>query len=351
MGIAGHLIAPLLLATTQLMTPAHAYEIRPRQGIHEAITVAALDCLAISSDQQPQDCDRYASHLAYLSEDPLGYSYGELEQAVRWPDDPTRQIRPATLIKFGFNASLNCPRYLRRSPELGNAGLLCSSHYGDLQFFHAMVSQTGETAQQTRAKILDWARFTFEVATGRIDPTMDYCEYFRSPSSSIADSMAPASFPFCRSEARPNGWRISTLFSLQCRNPISSQTCTEVTGLSASTLSRRTALGALLHLIQDSFSQSHVMRGTREGATYMALVECSLPSRFYDYRAQNASHHRVANDIPQFGTSCATSAEADDVITASAMTLWYVRERSEPAEFVRYLERRVVGSNRITARD
>jgi hypothetical protein len=323
-------------------TQSEAYEIRPRLGLHEAMTLAASECLLVSP-QAPWSCHLYSSRLEKLAAGKPAYAYGGLERAVRWPDDPTRQIGVSSLFKFAFNASFYCPRHLRNNPEIGNAGLLCSSHFGRLQFWHAMVSETGETRSETLRKMLAWSRFTFEVATGRISPDTDYCQYFGENNSAIASKMKPENFPFCITEDNEQGWQISTLFSMKCSHPIWSGRCTAVTGLVADSLSRSAATGALLHVIQDSYSQSHAARGPGNGATFEPRIECLFPTRFYDYRLQTTHVHRAADKVPVFAPSCLRGGEVDDAITASAMALWHVRQRSDPDELVAYLERRVFG--------
>lgn len=320
---------------------AGAYEIRPKDGIHEAMTLLASECLAAAKGAEPRDCLVYGGRIPSLLSRRRPYSYSDLEEASRWPDDPTHQIRGASLLKFGFNARINCPRILRKNPEVGNAGLLCSSHHGTLQFMHAMQSSAGEDTAATRAKILDWARFAFSVATHRVDLNQSYCDYFRRNQTSISSAFAPSSFPFCKANGQTPGWRVSTLFSLKCGNPVSSRNCVEPNEFRDSNLARRNATGAVLHLIQDSFSQSHAARGDSGDPSFSSVVECRLPTAFYNYKRQTSSAHGRADQVPTFARSCGPGAEADDVITASAMALWHIRQRSDPALLISYLENRV----------
>jgi hypothetical protein len=46
----------------------------------------------------------------------------------------------------------------------GGASLLHRSHFGDLQFMHAMATKDGEPAETTRRKILMWAEFSWRTA-------------------------------------------------------------------------------------------------------------------------------------------------------------------------------------------
>jgi len=108
-------------------------------------------------------------------------------------------------------------------------------------------------------------------------------------------------------------------------------------------LARITAEGALLHLIQDSYSQSHTVRGTPHvDHTYEARADCYLPTHFYTYWGQ--LKHGVADRVPELGATCGNGGEADDVITASAMAIYYVSQRpSTPEVFEAYLQDRVFG--------
>ena len=48
--------------------------------------------------------------------------------------------------------------------------LIARSHFGDLQFFHGMASSDAELPSVTKEKMLTWARFLVDVASGQVAP-------------------------------------------------------------------------------------------------------------------------------------------------------------------------------------
>lgn len=326
---------------------AGAYEIKPKQPNHERLTAHAERCLAASAGRMPQRCALPADAKAFADVDLDASIYAG---AVRWPDDPTRQISATGIGKFLVNLGAErCKKYVEPGKPFG--GLLCNSHYGKLQFLHAMRSSADEPAEETRTKILAWTRTLFEVATGRgVDETTGYCAYFHGRPE-LSDALAPAGFPFCDDRTDPRSgktfkaWRVHTLFTLECRNPFSSARCTEIVGERGADLARKRAAGALLHLIQDSFSQSHTARGGNFPlGPYAARVVCQPVRAFYDY-GKNSSVHSAGDKAPAFDlVECAREGGAVlDPITASAQMLWLIEQRADPHAAVKLIDDRVLG--------
>jgi hypothetical protein len=154
----------------------------------------------------------------------------------------------------------------RLARVLGN--LLQRSHYGDLQFLHAMASP-GEARATTHQRMLAWAAFAYQVAAGSI------------PVTAKLDSV-----PMAWQQTLFNGLTNRTVHSLfETRDSASPATI------------RALALGALLHMVQDSYSSAHAAR-QRVGVR-MAPVGALL--RFHDYGCQNPSKHADADraDSPE----------------------------------------------------
>jgi hypothetical protein len=272
----------------------------------------------------------------------------ELAVAVRWPDDPTGEVRgrriSKTIFKFVAKMTGQCEKRYNRGMK---DGLLCSSHYGPLQFWHAMASRADEPTEETQRKMLAWAGFLYEVAAGD-DKFLrrNYCEYWRGQQGregkgELASVLAPEDdFP-CTKEGPP--WTISTLFSLTCRGARSSVTCDESLDPRDARLN---ALGALLHMVQDSYAQGHASRGSAElipgTKRVKSKFECLPINQFYTYGAQNDKKHRQADAFPQPGQSCANaSTGVHDPVLASANVLWFVQQKKGAKELTEYLEKRV----------
>ena len=123
----------------------------------------------------------------------------------------------------------------------------------------------------------------------------------------------------------------------------------DLPGEKADALARMAARGALLHMIQDSYSASHAARTIgefpSEAGPYTAQISCLFPRHFYQYDKQNPSVHGKADRPPVKATSCASINEADDAVTASAVTLWSLRPESgvSAEDYIAYLKARVFG--------
>lgn len=344
-----------VVAVGLAVPPVDAYEIKPKRSIHEAMTRLAIRCARAAADQPPADCRGYHGRIDNIAGFPGSWfaNFSKLEESVRWPDDPLRQLK-SPIAWAGFLTSVGYSCDAAQGGEevlaLHRRGLLCSSHYGRLQYLHSMASSRAEAGEPatTKRKMLDWADLTYGVASGRINLDQSYCAYFQANRSSISDDLAPKDFPFC--DAQPDGsgrytegWKLGTLFSLKCWIP-GGRGCTEFVGEKGGRLARRAATGALLHMIQDSYSQSHAARGPAlADGSYEPIVECALPSKFYYFNDQSKAGHGEADKPPSLSERCITGAKVDDAITASAVILWHLERNSDPNVVRQYLEQRVFG--------
>lgn len=319
--------------------PTEAYNISVKGAVHERITRLAERCAAL--DPMPERCPLPTTSREL---DKVDWAAGNYWYAVRWPDDPTRQGNMFGGVKFGINVGLGrCDHYLK--PGKPFAGVLCNSHYGALQFLHAMSSKPGETPAETRALVAAWARFAFGVASGRIMGTAPFCATVRAQGEPLAAALAPPEFPFCK-DGRSPAWKVRTLFVLRCRNPFSSQICSEAIGDDADRYAKLNATGALLHLIQDSYSRSHTGRGiVKPKGPYSARIDCLPVSAFYLYR-DNKKLHGAADRLPTFSDDCRREGAIIDPVTASARMLKYVGIGDAKAEdaAIAMIEREVLGA-------
>lgn len=109
--------------------------------------------------------------------------------------------------------------------------LLARSHFGDLQCLHAMATRDGEAAHDTRHRILLWSEFFYGVATGHIDGAKEL--------GTIDLGQIELLFPNSHVSVR-------TLFLIGRVGDL-----------------RHRAMGALLHMIEDSYAKGHVQRDVR----------------------------------------------------------------------------------------
>ena len=212
------------------------------------------------------------------------------EAGVRWNDDPGFKFLPgrgkyfgcragktvravtqpwcwARVFRHGENAAARGVRLTGR-----NGNLLVRSHFGDLQFPHAMALEDGESPEQTWRAIMAWMEFTWRTATGD-----DGFESRRLVNELPIDGFAE------RFRYNP-GWRIQDLFAL------------DNTGAHRAKVIQRIAFGSLLHVVQDSFAAGHVDRAPpTPGATCAGWRALGEIREFHSYSRQDSHKHGLAD--------------------------------------------------------
>ncbi|WP_444995386.1 hypothetical protein [Aliikangiella sp. IMCC44359] len=337
-----------------------ASTISPKTPVHESITRSAKNCFdnALLKGEKIKQCkmvilgedhhinmdwikpaeDEEQNFFVSWFKDPLTI-YPSLEKAVRWPDEPTNDINAVGIVKFGAKMLSDCNVVAKQTigGKLNiNSGLLCNSHFGDMQFMHAQASSINEPAIDTYQKIFDWAQFLFSVASGHMSELQmdtNYCDFFKKDTL-FHRSMLPGQNLVPCDDSKSSKWKLTTLFTFNCPNPFSSKNCYEISSFHKYDKSRIYATGALLHLIQDSFSQSHTERGRCEvkNKKVLAKAECLPITTFTTYK--NQENHADADRMPIFAKSCESSTTIDDPITASAKALWHIHHKSKLEDFM-----------------
>ena len=148
----------ILVWAFAISQPALAYEIKPYQAIHEAMTALAEDCVDQYGGAEPYDCSGYyAEHLGYYAD--LDYRNPVYLRSMtsRWPDDPERMLSGLGKIRFGL-IFLSCGDRVRNRSGIDQIGLLCSNHRGQLRFVHGARSSEDESFTETRASIFEVSR-------------------------------------------------------------------------------------------------------------------------------------------------------------------------------------------------
>lgn len=148
-----------------------------KSPVHESITLAAIGCNAsLGSESECVTLEAVREHRILL--------YG-----VRWPDDPPFQLNAKSpprikgcdtgvtlrstsqpLCWWGLfsdaGAQAKKKAYIK-NPAFGPGDyMLYRSHYGDLQFMHAMGTYDGESAGDTVSRMRMWAEFLWGIASG-----------------------------------------------------------------------------------------------------------------------------------------------------------------------------------------
>jgi hypothetical protein len=323
-------------AAVTISTPSAGYYISAKGPQHERLTALSEQCLRAAAGAYPQQCAIPQSTEAF--EDGTDWSQSKFARASRWPDDPTREIGTG-IIKFLINVGADrCEHYLDESEHPGEyAGILCHSHYGRLQFFHAM-RPANASDEQTRQLIDEWTGYAFRVATGRIPLDTAFCDSVAE--SALRSALVPPGFPYCPGgSARP--WTVRSFFAFRCGDPFSSKTCTV---LPEDGHVSYAATGALIHLIQDSFSQSHVARGgVFPTGPYSPRVVCAPATGFYSYAPEQRGEHSDADKAPAFDKACDGSV-VPDPITAVARLLWLAGNQCDERWAIQLIGSGVLGN-------
>ena len=348
-------LAGALLVATQ----SSAYLISPRLAVHETMTRMAYACLARAATE-PKACWTDSGRLKVAKG-----KFTPEEVAVRWPDDPVRKsdwvLSTGSLAKDILH---DCPKQVKdtngKDKTIYAAGLVCSSHYGRLQFLHAMASASDTDGKATLRKIQAWSAFTFDVATSRIDLDLDICRAVtpayggKRVYAALADAFEAGSGNSCDFPADvkkgEGAMTIRDFFTTDCSQiRVLGKKCNVGSGASGDAEARRVAIGALMHLVQDSYSQSHAARpidGIAVAFTgpFTATVACAFPVAYFDYGAQSVyDNHSNGDQAPMLDASCAKGAVADPV-TASAVIAWKIGHNRPTAEMTAWLSAHVFGS-------
>jgi len=195
---------------------------------------------------------------------------------------------------------------------------LVRSHFGDLQFFHAMASADGEAAQNTYSKILVWSEFAWRVSLG---------EY------GAETAMVNVELPGFDDLFRFNKeWRIQDLYALG--NP----------HIRSPEAMRKVAFGNLLHLVEDSFARGHVERRDPIAGQTCAATALPQPGKileFHSYSKQNPSKHGNGDSREAF--SAHWSADHPGVIDVGKALNTFFQNNSPWIEVKPYLESVVSG--------
>lgn len=247
---------------------------------------------------------------------------------VRWNDDPPFRLEEGearnTSCKITetirFTTQPICWARLFRDAEKkategkspnaeSRTSLLARSHFGDLQFLHAMASKDGEPAADTKKRIMMWAEFTWKVSRG---------DYGLDTKLKEVNIEGFDQF-FGRTE-----WRVQDLFALG--NPVLRRRIKDV------------AFGSLLHMVEDSFAKGHVERAGF-GETCPGMTDRVAPGgikEFHSYINQDSGKHGNYDSRNAFVEHW--TADRPTVIEVGQVLLDHQERRSTWEEVKPYVE-------------
>jgi hypothetical protein len=279
-----------------------------RSPCHEAITQASFGC----DKEALIDCAK------------KNHATPAMIWGARWNDDPPfRMTSGPGECKFDqtirANTQPSCWYALFKDAEKKAAAgatfgpgyaMLYRVHFGDLQFLHAMASQDGDAAEATRARIMMWAEFAWGLATETLPRDRR-----------LKDLGIPELGTYF-----PGDQSATILFSLG------------YPGFQNSKIAE-VALGSLLHMVQDSFSRSHVTRSDPLGGECDGMPGVRQPGmirQFHSYARQDHKAHNSADDPHALELSRLETTPSAVDVCQTIVQLW-ARKASWP-EAQKYLE-------------
>lgn len=295
---------------------SHAWEFQPapsdkglhgKQPVHELITSEAATAICRAAPGNPLCAPPGMSMLEGNCRASLGLCRG-----IIWNDDPLAYaFEPGNESVFRrkrnwyavgvirvWDGRANDYRMNKNRPDSLGVGLghelFQRTHWGDLAFLHAMRATSKERPEETRRKVLMWARFVLGVWSGRIprgtrlkDVVVDGAplaglELLSKDSEKNwngcqnAEKRDEEACDFGDWRNHPKPLQDTTVEELLC---FPSRHCDGYQGR---------AMGSLLHMVQDSYSPAHTDRPKMGPIT-----------EYFFYLVQGACHGLIDSADPE----------------------------------------------------
>ena len=277
--------------------------------VHETMTLLAYDYY--------ETPDASSGGAAKTSADTLKKN-GRLKDLVlgsEWNDDPDSLLRQGVTKAIHWYALFNdaklqseCRKQLGPKCEgkemAQNPMMLYRSHFGDMQFIHSMASFDDETAKITKEKMMAWAKFTYGIFIA--DENLDKQDI---------NNKNISSFVYIAMIINKPGWTVGALFDpvpggewKKSLNPLKvgryepngrprEQKKYEKDDDDDEISVKYIALGSLLHMVQDSYSDSHTAR--KGGCNPIARSKKEIIA-FRNYAGQKGDDHGIADAHPDW---------------------------------------------------
>lgn len=286
-----------------------SYEKKFIEPVHENLTIKSLN-------------------LAKKEYSSISINREDLVFGVRWNDDPLQFFKSHPTDFFVYYKD-SCTR---EDNIDASWDLLYRTHCGDMQFLHSMASMKNETAEETKAKIMMWAEFTYKVSTGEIPHNYRFENISNklSPESKVLFDKLITNNKSIRIE-----WQPEDLFSLECDRDFSilnwfhsfisdvrptELSCSDFNNDHTPSAIQDRSLGSLLHLLQDSFSDSHVQREPLHIEKISLLTNRGRIENFLIYTEQNEKAHSMA-DLNYRNDTSATLKGNNDLVSISKQVI------------------------------
>jgi hypothetical protein len=277
-----------------------------KMPVHETMTLLAYDYYLDPESAQGGEKNTSAEELQKTG------VFRDLVLGSEWNDDPDSLLRQDVVrakqwyalfkdAQLQAQCSQDISQAKCKGVKLADAPMmLYRSHFGDFQFIHAMASNQSETAQETKNKIMAWAKFTYTLS---ISPG--------GFGKEVIDGPVISAFSDVSTLLKRQGWTVAALFdpvpggewirsfrpgsigsykpSGVPRAPVQYKNKADESSI------KHIALGSLLHMIQDSYSDAHTERNG--GCNPLSKERGSIIS-FRDYASQVDTEHAIADHYP-----------------------------------------------------
>jgi hypothetical protein len=257
--------------------------------VHESLTNAALQNAGLIPKETPANDPIVWEYLRgiFWNDDPEGFFFDNNEtETDNWSSGVTFLANFLSHKNDAANGVVFGP----------GSPLLARSHFGDLQCLHSMAARDGEPIAVTRAALIRWLEFFYSVANGTISG--------RDLLGALTVGRIKEWFP-------QSSLPVHRLFLIGQRGDI-----------------HHRAIGALLHVIQDSYAKGHVERNRSE-----AILE------FHSYIHQDSSKHAHDDVIPPEGLSAMPGVQRAIQHCSKVLQLW--KQSSNWQEVRSYLDAEV----------
>jgi hypothetical protein len=146
---------------------------RVNAPVHEQMTISAL----INSEALKNHDNKLDRSLTFiwLRDNPTARpDLNDFIRGVIWNDDPQCLLfNDKADQNLSYGIGLDWGNEYAAGKLMGGgdkSDLIRRSHFGDLQWLHAMSSVKGEPAIETKTKVLRWMETVYKLATGAMDP-------------------------------------------------------------------------------------------------------------------------------------------------------------------------------------
>jgi hypothetical protein len=161
----------------------------------------------------------------------------------------------------------------RKGKGISRGNLLTRSHFGDLQFLHAMAHADGVPASATRQEVMDWLEFAWKVSTREIKADV----FLKS-----------IQIPGIQEHFGCSEWRVADIYILGRNQDLLPKL-------------NHIAFGSVLHTVQDSFAGGHTSRESKAASESCPGTAIPRPPRileFHSYVGQDGHKHDTRDSRP-----------------------------------------------------